>query len=72
MVNVVETVNTCPFCGGALELIEDDYHVWFGCRRCLRYVKRDKRAIVKRYIDYKEKRFNWIGVMAELYSLYLK
>ncbi len=72
MVIVVETVNTCPFCGGVLELVEDDRYIWFGCRRCLRYVKREKRAIVKRHVNYKEKRFNWVGIMAVLYNLYTK
>jgi len=66
----VETVNICPFCGGVLELVEDDRYVWFGCRRCIRYVRRDKRMFVKRYVDYREKRFNWSGMMAELYQLY--
>jgi RNA polymerase subunit RPABC4/transcription elongation factor Spt4 len=68
----VETKSICPFCSGALEFVEDEHHVWFGCRRCLRYVKREKRTIIKRYVDYKEKRFNWIGIIAELYSLYVK
>jgi tRNA(Ile2) C34 agmatinyltransferase TiaS len=67
----VETVNVCPFCGGVLELVEDESTVWFGCRRCMRYVKRDKREVVKRHVDYREKRFNWSGMMAELYQLYL-
>jgi len=61
---------TCPFCGGALELAENDNYVWFGCRRCVRYVKREKRQIVKRFVDYREKRFNWVSMMAELYHLY--
>jgi len=60
----------CPFCGGALELAENDNYVWFGCRRCMRYVKREKREVVKRHVDYREKRFNWVGMMAELYRLY--
>jgi hypothetical protein len=69
---VVETVNVCPFCGGALELVEDDRYVWFGCRWCMRYVKREKREVVKRHVDYREKRFDWIGIMAELHQLYTK
>jgi RNA polymerase subunit RPABC4/transcription elongation factor Spt4 len=68
----VVTANVCPFCGGALELVEDATFVWFGCRRCMRYVKRDKRSVVKRYVDYREKRFDWSGMMAELYQLYKK
>lgn len=68
----METVllSTCPFCGGALELAENDNYVWFGCMRCMRYVKREKRTLLKRYVDYREKRFNWVGMMAELYQLY--
>ena len=66
----VETVNICPFCGGVLELVEDDRYVWFGCRRCMRYVRRDKRMLVKRFVDYRERRFDWVGVMAELYQLF--
>jgi tRNA(Ile2) C34 agmatinyltransferase TiaS len=69
---VVETVSTCPFCGGVLELVEDDTFIWFGCRRCMRYVKRDKRSVVKRHVDYRGKRFNWVSMMAELYRLYVK
>jgi sarcosine oxidase delta subunit len=69
---VVETVNACPFCGSVLELVEDASFVWFGCRRCMRYVKREKRQIVKRFVDYKKRRFNWRGMMAELYQLYAK
>jgi hypothetical protein len=68
----VVLLHTCPFCGGVLELVEDDNYVWFGCRRCMRYVKREKRQIVRRYVDYKKKRFNWSGMMAELYSLYIR
>jgi hypothetical protein len=68
----VETVNVCPFCGGVLELVEDDRYVWFGCRRCVRYVKREKRMLVKRFVDYRERRFDWIGIMAELHQLYAK
>jgi transcription initiation factor IIE alpha subunit len=62
--------STCPFCGGALELVENDNYVWFGCRRCMRYVKREKREVVKRHVDYREKRFDWVGMMAELCHLY--
>ena len=69
---VVVSANVCPFCGGALELVEDTTFVWFGCRRCMRYVKRDKKEVVKRHVDYREKRFNWVGMMAELYQLYKK
>ncbi len=69
---VVETANVCHFCGGVLELVEDESSVWFGCRRCMRYVKREKRMLVKKFVDYREKRFDWIGIMAELYQLYAK
>jgi transcription initiation factor IIE alpha subunit len=62
--------STCPFCGGALELVENDNYVWFGCRRCMRYVKREKRQIVRRFVDYREKRFDWVAMMTELYRLY--
>jgi len=68
----VETVNTCLLCGGALELVEDESSIWFGCRRCMRYVKREKRAIIKRFVDYRTRRFDWIGIMAELHQLYTK
>jgi hypothetical protein len=70
MVIVVETVNKCPFCGGALELVEDYYFVWFGCRRCMRYVKRDKRQIVRRFVDYRKRKFDWRQMMRELYYIY--
>ena len=66
----IETTTTCPFCGGALELMEDAAFVWFGCRRCMRYVRRDKREVVKRFVDYRERRFDWVGIMAELYHIY--
>ena len=66
----VTLVLKCPFCGGALELVENDNYVWFGCRRCMRYVKREKRQIVRRFVGYREKRFDWVGMMAELYRLY--
>ncbi len=69
---VVETRSTCPFCGGALELVEDESFVWFGCKRCMRYVKREKKTFVKKFVDYRERRFNWVGMMAELYELYTK
>jgi len=72
MVMVVETASYCPFCGGVLELVEDELYIWFGCRRCMRYVRRDKKEVVKRHVDYREKRFNWIGMMVELYQLYRK
>jgi ssDNA-binding Zn-finger/Zn-ribbon topoisomerase 1 len=67
---VVETLSICPLCGGVLELVENEHYVWFGCKRCARYVKREKRAVVKRYVDYRERRFNWVGMMAELYWIY--
>jgi RNA polymerase subunit RPABC4/transcription elongation factor Spt4 len=69
---VVETVNTCPFCGDALELVEGASHVWFGCRRCMRYVKREKREMVRRFVNYREKKFNWSGMISELYQLYTR
>ncbi|WP_053240470.1 hypothetical protein [Pyrobaculum islandicum] len=68
----VDTVNTCPRCGGVLELVEDDRFIWFGCRRCMRYVKREKREVTKRYVDYVKRKFDWRGMMNELYELYLK
>ena len=36
----------------------------------MRYVKRVKREIVRRFVDYRGRRFNWSGMMAELYRLY--
>ena len=66
------TMNQCPFCGSALELVEDESFVWFGCRHCMRYVKREKRGIVRRFVNYRERRFNWSGLIAELYWLYTK
>jgi RNA polymerase subunit RPABC4/transcription elongation factor Spt4 len=69
---VVETVDTCPFCGGALELMEDATFVWFGCRRCMRYVKREKREIVRRFVNYRERRFNWSDMITELYQIYTR
>ncbi|ACB39644.1 hypothetical protein [Pyrobaculum neutrophilum] len=67
----VETASVCPSCGGPLELVEDGVFLWFGCRRCMRYVKRGKRDFVKRFVDYRSRSFNWSGMMAELYRLYL-
>ncbi len=67
----VTLTTACPFCGGTLELAENDNYVWFGCRRCMRYVKREKRQIVRRFVDYRGRRFDWSGMMAELYSLYI-
>ena len=67
----VTLVLKCPFCGGVLELVEDASHVWFGCMRCMRYVKREKRQIVRRYVDYRGRRFNWSGIITELYRLYI-
>jgi len=67
---VVETVNACPFCGSALELVENNRYVWFGCRRCMRYVRREKKTVMRRFVDYRERRFDWVGVMAELYQLF--
>ena len=69
---VVKTVNTCPFCGGALELVENDRYVWFGCGRCMKYVRREKRQLVRRFVNYREKKFSWSGMMSELYKLYTK
>jgi RNA polymerase subunit RPABC4/transcription elongation factor Spt4 len=69
---VVETVDTCPFCGGVLELVEDATFVWFGCRRCMRYVKREKREIVRRFVNYRERMFNWSGMITELYQIYTR
>jgi len=69
---VVETASVCPFCRGALELVEDSRYVWFGCRRCMRYVRRDKREVVKRFVDYRKRRFDWVGIMAVLHQLYTK
>jgi endogenous inhibitor of DNA gyrase (YacG/DUF329 family) len=60
----------CPFCGGALELVEDKRYIWFGCRRCMRYVRREKRQIVRRFVNYRNKTFDWVGIMAELYHIY--
>jgi DNA-directed RNA polymerase subunit RPC12/RpoP len=68
----VETSYKCRFCGGALELAEDSRYLWFGCRRCLRYVKREKMALVRRFVDRRKRRLNWRGMMSELYWLYTK
>ncbi len=68
----VETTAICPFCRGVLELVEDESYIWFGCRRCVRYVKREKRALIKKFVDYRQRRFDWIGIMAELHQLYTK
>jgi transcription initiation factor IIE alpha subunit len=67
----VTLVFRCHFCGGALELVENDNYVWFGCKRCMRYVKREKREMVRRFADYRKKKFNWSGMIAELYRLYI-
>jgi hypothetical protein len=60
----------CPFCGRALELVEDGERVWFGCAGCLRYVVASKCELVRRYINRKRRVFNWRGIVLELYSLY--
>ncbi|MGK0550325.1 MAG: hypothetical protein ABWU84_12020 [Pyrobaculum sp.] len=70
MNDVITTLLRCPSCGGALEILEDEYYVWFGCRRCLRYVRRGKRELVRRYVDYSARFFNWRGLVEELYALY--
>ncbi|MEM0369790.1 MAG: hypothetical protein QXE80_03730 [Pyrobaculum sp.] len=67
---VTYTTYRCPFCGAALAFIEDGEYVWLGCRRCLRYVKRKKSEIVRRYVNYSVRLFNWRGLMEELYALY--
>jgi hypothetical protein len=70
---IVKTANVCHICGvDALELVEDEQYVWFGCKRCMRYVRREKRQIVKMFVDYRGRRFNWSNMMAELYRLYTK
>ncbi|MEM1518634.1 MAG: hypothetical protein QXK71_06275 [Pyrobaculum sp.] len=51
-------------------IVEDESYVWLGCKRCLRYVKRDKRELTRRYVNYKRRFFNWRGLMEELYALY--
>lgn len=66
----VEVASRCPFCSGAMEILEDEKYVWLGCRRCLRYVKRDKRELTRRYVNYKRRFFNWRRLMAELYAAY--
>jgi hypothetical protein len=38
---VVETVNACPF---SFWNWKRTRYVWFGCRRCMRYVKREKKT----------------------------
>ena len=53
-----------------MEILEDEYYVWFGCRRWLRYVRRGKRELVRRYVDYSARFFNWRGLVEELYALY--
>jgi uncharacterized paraquat-inducible protein A len=70
MVIVVKTVNKCPFCGCALELVEFPSHIWFGCIRCMRYVKREKRQIMRKFVDYRKRKFKWRQMMSELYYIY--
>ncbi len=67
----VEVASRCPLCGSAMEIVEDNTYVWFGCKRCLRYVKREKRELARRYVNYSVRLFNWRGLMEELYALYL-
>jgi uncharacterized protein YlxP (DUF503 family) len=38
----------------------------------MRYVKREKREIVRRFVNYRERRFNWSGMITELYQLYTR
>jgi len=33
-------------------------------------MSREKREIVRRFVDYRGRRFNWSGMMAKLYRLY--
>ncbi|MEZ0319033.1 MAG: hypothetical protein ABWK05_03435 [Pyrobaculum sp.] len=70
MVFVVEVEYTCRYCGGRLELVEDENFVWLGCKSCMRYVKRGKKELVKRFVDYKNRRFLWTSMVTELYGLY--
>ncbi len=60
----------CHICGAALEFIEDGEYVWLGCRRCMRYVKKEKRSLVRRYFDYRARRIDWRTMIHELYEIY--
>ncbi|MEM1598568.1 MAG: hypothetical protein QXP31_11780 [Pyrobaculum sp.] len=70
VVFAVEFEYVCRHCGGRLELVEDENFVWLGCKSCMRYVKRGKKELVRRFVDYKNRRFLWASMVAELYGLY--
>lgn len=63
---------TCPFCGGFMEIVEDERYLWFGCRSCMRYVRREKRELVRLYIARRGRGgvFYWREMIDDLYRLY--
>lgn len=65
---VLYTKFQCPKCGGSLELLEDETYVWLGCKHCMKYVKRNKRDLVRQYVNYRDRTFRWADMMSELYS----
>lgn len=71
-VEVAQLAVSCPYCGETLEIVEDRSYVWFGCSRCLRYVRREKRELARRYVNYPARFFNWRGLIEELYTLYAR
>jgi hypothetical protein len=72
MVTIVETAYTCHICNGPLELMEDKHNVWLGCKRCVRYVKRDKIVMMRRFIDRRKRKFYWRQMLDELYYIYTR
>ena len=52
-----------------MEIIEDERYLWFGCRSCMRYVRREKRELARLYIR-RGRIFYWREMMGDLYRLY--
>ncbi len=61
----------CPFCGSALEMIEDDRHIVIRCPECRRYIKVSKRYFLRNYIDYNDGNVevNWSEFIRDIYLM---
>ncbi|MEM1568945.1 MAG: hypothetical protein QXI84_10730 [Thermofilaceae archaeon] len=55
-----------------MEIIEDEKYLWFGCRSCMRYVRRRKAELARLYIRRRGRGgfFDWRGMVEELYHIY--
>lgn len=52
-------------------MLEDKDFVWFGCVNCWRYVKRSKRDLLRRFVDYRSGKFMWSDMLEALYNNYI-